>query len=119
MEIADKNFGDIKAGQRMLIPTPQVVDAYIRQIPAGKEVDVKTIRNDLAAEYGAEITCPITAGIFVRIAAEAAFEEYQNGVPLKKITPFWRVINERSPAAKKLTFGIELLKEMRIKEGLK
>jgi hypothetical protein len=102
----------------MLIPTPKLVDAYIRQIPEGKEVDITTIRKDLAAEYHAEVTCPLTTGIFLRIAAEAAYEQYQDGTPLNKITPFWRAINEKSPAAKKLTFGTRLLKEQRKKEGL-
>jgi hypothetical protein len=118
IEKADKDFAGIKAGQMMLIPTPKLVDAYIRQIPEGKEVDITTIRKDLAAEYHAEVTCPLTTGIFLRIAAEAAYEQYQDGTPLNKITPFWRAINEKSPAAKKLTFGTRLLKEQRKKEGL-
>ena len=102
----------------MLIPTPKLVDDYIRQIPKGKGVDSTTIRNDLAAEYGAEVTFPLTTGIFIRIVAEAAYEEYQKGKPLNKITPFWRVINEKSPTAKKLTFGTDFLKEQRMKEGI-
>jgi hypothetical protein len=118
IENADKDFAGIKAGQMMLIPTPKVVDAYIRQIPEGMEVDLSTLRQDLAAEYHAEVTCPLTTGIFVRIAAEAAFEEFQNGTPVEKITPFWRVINEKSSTAKKLSFGIEFLKIQRKKEGL-
>jgi hypothetical protein len=118
IEKADKDFAGIKTGQMMLIPTPKLVDAYIRQIPEGKQVDITTIRKDLAAEYHAEVTCPLTTGIFLRIAAEAAYEQYQGGTPLNRITPFWRVINEHSPAAKKLTFGTRLLKEQRKKEGL-
>lgn len=118
IEKADKDFGGIRAGQMMLIPTPRLVDAYIRQIPRGKTVDIPTMRKDLAAEYHAEVTCPLTTGIFVRIAAEAAYEEYANGKPLSQITPFWRVINEKSPAAKKLTFGTALLREQRKKEGI-
>lgn len=118
IEKADKDFAGIKAGQMMLIPTPKIVDAYIRQIPEGREVDSNTIRKDLAAEYHAEVTCPLTTGIFIRIAAEAAYEEYEKGKPLNKITPFWRVINEKSPAAKKLSFGTKLLKEQRKKEGI-
>jgi len=102
----------------MLIPTPKIVDAYIRQIPKGRQADVNTIRKDLAAEYHAEVTCPLTTGIFVRIVAEAAYEDYEKGTALNKITPFWRVISEKSPAAKKLTFGTKLLKEQRLKEGL-
>jgi hypothetical protein len=118
IEKADKDFAGIKAGQMMLIPIPKLVDAYIRQIPEGRDVDTETIRKDLAAEYHAEVTCPLTTGIFIRIAAEAAYEEYENGTPLNKITPFWRVISEKSPAAKKLTFGTKFLKDQRKKEGI-
>jgi hypothetical protein len=118
IEKADKDFAGIKEGQMMLIPTPKLVDAYIRQIPKGKHVDAETIRRDLAAEYHAEATCPLTTGIFIRIAAEAAYEEYEKGKPVSKITPFWRVISEKSPAAKKLTFGTKFLKEQRKKEGI-
>ena len=118
IEKAAKDFAGVKAGQMMLIPTPKIVDAYIRQIPEGIEASSEQIRKDLAAEYYAEITCPLTTGIFIRIAAEAAYEEYKNGKSLSKITPFWRVISEKSPTAKKLSFGTKLLKEQRKKEGI-
>ena len=118
IEKADKDFAGVKTGQILLIPTPKLVDAYIRQIPKGKQVDVKTIRKDLAAEYHAEITCPLTTGIFIHIAAEAAYEQYEKGISINKITPFWRVISENSPAAKKLSFGTRLLTELRKKEGI-
>lgn len=118
IEKADKDFGGVKTGQMMLIPTPKLVDAYIRQIPEGQEADVSVIRKDLAAEYHAEITCPLTTGIFIRIAAEAAYEEYENGTPINKITPFWRVIRLKSTTAKKLSFGTKFLEEQRKKEGL-
>lgn len=118
IEKVEKDFGGIKKGQLMLIPTPLVVDAYIRQIPKGKEADITTIRKDLAAEFHAEVTCPLTTGIFIRIAAEAAYEEFEKGKPIHKITPFWRVINAKSPTAKKLSFGTTFLQEQRKKEGL-
>lgn len=118
IEKVSKDFAGVKVGQMMLIPTPKIVDAYIRQIPKGRQVDVNTIRKDLAAEYHAEVTCPLTTGIFLRIAAEAAYEDYEQGVPLNKITPFWRVIDEKSNTAKKLSFGTEFLKEQRRKEKL-
>jgi hypothetical protein len=76
------------------------------------------MRKDLAAEHNAEYCCPITAGIFLRIVAEAAYEEYASGKPLKKITPFWRMIDSKTPAAKKLTFGTDFVREQRKKEGL-
>jgi hypothetical protein len=118
VEIADKGFGGITAGQKMLIPTPALIDAYIRQIPKGKNVDSTTIRKDLAIEHGAEVTCPLTTGIFIRIVAEAAYEEYAAGKPISKIAPFWRAIDEKSPTAKKLTFGVDFLKQQRDNEKL-
>ena len=118
IERAERDFAGIKKGQMMLIPTPKLVDAYIREIPKGKQVDAETIRRDLAAEYHADTTCPLTTGIFIRIVAEAAFEEYEKGKPLNKITPFWRVIRENSSTAKKLTFGTKLLIEQRQKEAI-
>ena len=84
----------------MLIPTPKIVDAFIRKIPAGQQINISTIRKQLAAKYGADMTCPITTGIFVRIAAEAAYEEFEKGMPIQNITPFWRVIDEKSATAK-------------------
>ena len=118
IEKAGKAFGGVKAGQLMLIPTPKIVDDYIRHIPRGREANIETIRKDLAAEYHAEVTCPLTTGIFIRIAAEAAYEEYEKGKALSKITPFWRVIGEKSPTARKLSFGTKLLKEQREREGI-
>ena len=118
IEKADKEFAGIKAGQQMLIPTPRLVENYILQIPEGQQVAMDVLRRDLAAEHGAEVTCPLTTGIFVRIVAEAAYEQYQQGKPLEQIAPFWRVIDEKSPTAKKLTFGKEFLVEQREREGL-
>ena len=118
VEKADKDFGGVRAGQRMLIPTPLLVDNYIRQIPRGQQSDLSTIRKDLAAAYHADVTCPLTTGIFLRIVAEAAYEQFEQGVPLQKITPFWRVLNKKSPAVKKLSFGDDFLMEQRKKEGI-
>lgn len=115
---ADKDFAGIKAGQLMLIPSPLMVDHYIRQIPKGTNVTMDVLRRDLALENGAEVTCPLTTGMFVRIVAEAAHEAYENGTPLEEIAPFWRVIDENSPAAGKLSFGSEFLIEQRRAERL-
>ncbi len=118
VEVLEKAFADIQPGEKMLVPTPEIVDAYVREIPKGIETTMTQMRKDLAAEFNADNTCPLTSGIFIRIVAEAAYEEYQQGKPISKITPFWRVINEKSPAAKKLTFGTEFLIQQRKKEKL-
>jgi hypothetical protein len=114
----DSDFADIPAGSTMLIATPRIVESYIRHIPSGREADTSRIRKDLAAEYGAEYTCPVTTGIFLRIVAEAAYEQWQSGTELKDITPFWRAVGPTSPTARKLSFPHEFLMEQRRREGL-
>ncbi len=117
-EVVTSKYADIPEGAVMLIPTPEIVDSYIRNIPKGTHTSLQQMRKDLAAEHNAEYTCPITAGIFLRIAAEAAWEELEAGKPLAKVTPFWRMIDKRSPAYKKLTFGTAFLDRQRASEGL-
>lgn len=114
----DVDFADIPAGSKMLIATPLIVEEYVRQIPKGHFTDVKQIRKDLAAEYKADYTCPVTTGIFLRIVAEAAYEEYEKWKPISKITPFWRALSAKSPSAKKLSFGIKFLLDQQKKEGI-
>lgn len=65
----DKAFADMPEGCVMLIATPQIIDEYVRGIAFGKRVDTKTMRRDLAQQFEAEYTCPVTTGIFLRIVA--------------------------------------------------
>lgn len=118
VEITDKTFADIPKGSRMLIATPKIVDEYIRLIPNGHHTSLQQMRKDLASEHSADYTCPITSGIFLRIVSELAYDQYQNGTPLEKITPFWRMIDKKAPVAKKLSFGYDFVAERRKKEGL-
>jgi len=114
----DKDFAGVRKGQRMLVPTPLLVDQYIRQIPEGHFTDPLTLRKDLAAGFGAEVTCPLTTGIFIRIVAEAAYEAYDSGTPVAEITPFWRCVQAHSPTAKKLSFGRDFLLARQKEEGI-
>jgi hypothetical protein len=79
---------------------------------------IPTLRNDLATTFHADKTCPLTTGIFLRIVAEKAYEEYLGGKALKATTPFWRVITRGTPLAKKLSCGEYFLKERRSAENL-
>lgn len=114
----EKSFADIPANSTMLIATPKIIDEYVRQIPKGSSVTLQTMRNDLANEYKAEYTCPVTSGIFLRIVAEAAHEQLSNGKASTKVAPFWRVVDEKSPLNKKLSFGPEFIHQQRKKEGI-
>jgi ABC-type uncharacterized transport system ATPase subunit len=112
----DIDFADIPAGSNMLIATPKIIDKYIQEIGVGKRIDTKTLRKDLAIAHNADYTCPVTAGIFLRIVAEANYEKLQQGKNVEEITPFWRVIEPNSVLAKKLTFGQDFLLQQIEKE---
>lgn len=116
VEVLDKKYADMQIGEMMLVANPEIIDEYIRQIPSGKQVSVKTMRKDIALDYGADNMCPLTAGIFLRIVAEKAHEEYMQGK--KRITPFWRVIDLKMPIVKKLTFDKEFIANKRREEGI-
>jgi len=97
----ERQFGSGK----MLIPRPLDVDALIRTVPRGKLVTVNQIRAQLAAEYAADVTCPLTTGIFIRIASEAAEEDRRAGK--SRVTPYWRVLREGGCLNEKFPGGIE------------
>jgi len=83
---------DPKGRGRMLIPTPLMVDELVRRIPSGKLVTVSQIREKLARDFGADFTCPLVTGIFLKIVAETAEEDLGRG--RKDITPYWRVVKD-------------------------
>ena len=112
----DKAFAGMPAGCLMYISTPQEIDAYVNAIPHGKQVNAAKIRADLAHKNGADHTCPVTTGIFLRIVAEAAFEALNDNQKVDQITPFWRAIEVGSPLAKKLTCGQQLLVDLQQSE---
>ena len=113
-----RTFSDVVEGQRMLVPTARQVDDFIRSIPEGVEMDVRALRTALAIEHGAEVTCPVTIGYHLRTVAEAAYEQLERGAALAEITPFWRVINAKTPTTNRLACGPGFVAEKRRSEGL-
>ncbi len=118
LKVIDKAFADIPAGGKMFIATPKIIESHIRQIPEGHQTDLKTLRNDLAIEHQAEYSCPVTTSIFLRTVAEAAHEMRERGERVENLPPFWRVIDENSKLAGKLSFGVDFIVQMRKEEGL-
>ena len=118
VETTTKTFADIPQGSRMLIATPGIVENYLKNIPEGSETTLSQLRKDLAADYNADYTCPVTTGIFLRIVAENAWDQLQQGKKEEEVAPFWRIINLKSPTAKKLSFGTEFLIRKRKQEQL-
>ena len=80
MKTIDKKFADIPKGSKMLIASPPIIDEYVNSISYGEFIEPVKMRDDLAKEYNADKTCPVTTGIFLRIISEASYEEYNNGI---------------------------------------
>ena len=99
VKILDKNFSDMKAGQRMFISSPEIISSYINALPKGTFCTPKQMRFELAKAAGADNTCPVTTGIFLRLAIEAVLDE--GAVDITPL-PFWRVVDETHPVLKKL-----------------
>ena len=97
----EKNFADLKAGEKMLISSPRSIANYIAKIPYGTEKSVKLMRLELAENANADNTCPLTCGIFLRIAIEASIEQSDGAKPY---LPFWRVIGRNNSLKKKYQF---------------
>jgi len=101
----------------MVIPKPLDVDALIRNVPKGKLVTVTQLREQLAKQCKADVACPLTTGIFVRIAAEAAEEERRAGK--KEVTPYWRVLTQDGKLNPKFPGGVQAQKRRLLAEGHK
>ena len=115
VKVIEKNFADLKAGEKMLISSPKSIAKYVAKIPYGTEKSVKLMRRELADNANADNTCPLTCGIYLRIAIEASIEQ---SIGAKPDLPFWRVIDRSSSLIKKLPISEKYLIELRTSEDL-
>jgi len=83
---------EVWGGGDMVIPHPSEVDALVRKIPKGKLATLDELRDFLAQKHGADICCPMTAGIFVNIVAAAAEEDLAEGQT--RVAPYWRCLKK-------------------------
>ena len=98
----------------IVIPAPLEVDEMMRRVPMGKVTTINEIRAVLAKRHKATICCPITTGIFARIAAGAA--EEQKG-KRTDITPYWRTLKADGEINEKYPGGVEGQRKLLEKEG--
>lgn len=84
-------------GEKMLLAPPIFYDIVMKKVPIGKILTATEIRKYLARTNNADFTDPMTAGIFISIAAWASFQHDDNS------TPYWRTVkahgelNDRYP----------------------
>ena len=109
--ITDQKSIEKYGGDRMYFAPPMDYDAAMRRVPCGKLTTVGDIRAWFAEQSGADFTEPITAGIFVSIAAWAS---YQRG---EDEPPWWRTLKANGELNPKYPGGAEAQKEKLEAEG--
>lgn len=110
--ITDEKSIQRYGGDRMYFAPPVDYDAVMKKIPYGKVITVGKIREYFAEKSGADFTEPITAGIFVSIAAWASYQ--RNG---EDETPYWRTLKTNGELNAKYPGGIEAQKARLESEG--
>lgn len=110
--ITDARSIEKYGGDRMYFAPPIDYDTVMKQIPAVKVITVGEIREHFARMSGADFTEPITAGIFVSIAAWASCQ--RGGTDE---TPYWRTLKANGELNEKYPGGVEAQKEKLEAEG--
>ena len=110
VKILDNGFSDISAGEKMLISSPEKISEFIFKIPKGSYLSIKELRRELTLKAGADNTCPVSTGIFLRMAIEQNKDDVN--------FPYWRVIDEKHPVVKKLKLDENQIKKRRVDEGI-
>ena len=95
----------------MLLAPPLAYDRAMRAVPCGRLLTVGHIRAWLAWECGADFTDPITAGIFVSIAAWASWQRSGDE------TPWWRTLKANGELNPKYPGGAEAQARLLEAEG--
>lgn len=98
-------------GTKMFFAPPTYYDALMKQVPKGKLVTVAQIREYLAKKNDADFTDPMTAGIFINIAAWASYQRNED------ITPYWRTLKSDGELNVKYPKAIALQKRLLEEEG--
>lgn len=109
--ITDQKSIEKYGGDRMYFAPPMEYDRVMRLVPEGKLLTVGAIREYFARQSGADFTEPITAGVFVSIAAWASHQRQEDK------TPWWRTLKAGGELNAKYPGGVLAQKELLEKEG--
>ena len=88
----------------------EIFKEFGKKIPKGSYLNIKELRRELALKAGADNTCPVTTGIFLRMAIEQNKDDVN--------FPYWRVVDEKHPVVKKLNLDKNQIKKRRVDEGI-
>ena len=99
-------------GTKLLVAAPLQYNDIMARVPEGRVITADRIRAYLATQGGADATCPLTAGIFVNICANAS--EERGGV---EPIPWWRTLKSGGELNEKYPGGIDGQKLLLEAEG--
>ena len=91
--ITDRKSIEKYGGNKMYFAPPLDYDRVMKRVPYGRVTTVGEIREYFAKQSGADFTEPITAGIFVSIAAWASHQRSGDE------TPYWRTLKANGEQA--------------------
>ena len=111
----DKDMPWAPKGAKMVISSPKEIDALVRKVPKGKVLRFDDLRNAIAKKHKADITCPLTAGIFLNIASAAAEERSAAGE--KNTLAWWRALKSGDELNPKAPGGVKRHHELLEAEG--
>ena len=109
--ITDEKTIQKYGGNRMYFAPPAAYDKVMKKVPFGKVITVGDIREYFARSNDADFTEPITAGIFVSIAAWASHQRDTDK------TPYWRTLKAGGELNPKYPGGIDSRKQLLEAEG--
>jgi len=97
-----------KAGT-MVIAAPVEYDQLMKKVPKGKLTTIDRMMACMAQKHQADCACPMTAGIFVNIAAHASEERacLTDRQGAKSETPWWRTLKKDGQLNEKFPDGID------------
>lgn len=109
--VTDEKTIEKYGGNKMYFAPPIDYDKVMKLVPYGKVITVGKIREYFADLNGADFTEPMTAGMFVSIAAWASHQRSDDK------TPYWRTLKADGELNAKYPGGAEAQKVMLETEG--
>ena len=104
-EKMEKFFG---CSGQMIKPSASTVEAVVSKIPRGKLITLEQLRNEIAAKYKVQTSCPAHTTKILQILSKE-----------DEPTCYWRVIKKKGELIAKFPGGIEGHALLLEKEGLK
>ncbi len=102
VDLSDKpGFVEHYGVTTMLVAAPMQFNEIMAKVPEGKIITTDRIRDYLAKQANAGITCTLTAGLFINTCAHASEERDSDQIP------YWRTVKAKGELNEKYPDGID------------